>query len=85
MGEKDMKQEMKDFIDRLTSVATYAGLAFDDFASALSEGAALYLPERVDAKTIAGVLSEIMTDTCDLLIAAESALKKIEEENKKEE
>ena len=83
--DKDLKQEMKSVIDHLTSVATYAGLAFGDFADALAAGAALYLPERADAKTIAGILSEIMTDVCDLLIMAEMVVKKLEKENGEED
>ena len=83
--EKDLAKEMQSVIDHLTSVATYAGLAFGDFADALSAGAAHYLPEREDAKTMAGVLSEIMSDACDILIMAERALTKIEEENKEDE
>lgn len=83
--EKDLAKEMQRVIDHLTSVATYAGLAFGDFADALSAGAAHYLPEMGGAKTMARVLSEIMSDACDILIIAERALTKMEEENKEDE
>ena len=83
--DKDLKQEMKSVIDHLTSVATYAGLAFGDYADALAAGAALYLPDRADAKTMDVIFSEIMSDTCDLIIMAERALTQVEEEKRGEE
>ena len=83
--DKDLKQEMKSVIDHLTSVATYAGLAFGDYADALAAGAALYLPDRADVKTMAGIFAEIMSDACDLVIMAERALTQIEAEKKGEE
>jgi len=72
--DKDLKQEMKSVIDHLTSVATYAGLAFGDYADALAAGAALYMPDREDSKTMARIIAEIMSYACDLVIMAERAL-----------
>lgn len=83
--EKDLKREMNSVIDHLSSAATYMGMVFGDYADALSAGAALYLPERADAKTIAGILSEIMTDVCDLLILAERVVKELEKEKGEED